>query len=226
MHAHHGMHLVLATSGELEVQLRGEEPRRTPGILTGPDISHAIDTKGLEVLVVFFDPESRAGTALDACTGDGVRLLTSRERDCLVDEPRPTCLQDDAACAWHERAAKALGAELQPRRAVHPKVKTALRIVRDAPLDADLSLARLAAEVGLSTSRFMHVFTESVGTPLRPYLAWVKVQRAAGAILGGMPLSDAATMAGFSDAAHMSRTFRRMLGIPPSALQGSGAAAS
>ncbi|MET0401857.1 MAG: helix-turn-helix domain-containing protein, partial [Cystobacter sp.] len=36
----------------------------------------------------------------------------------------------------------------------------------------------------------------------------------------GMPLGEAAQAAGFADAAHMSRTFRRMLGMPPSALRG------
>jgi transcriptional regulator GlxA family with amidase domain len=65
----------------------------------------------------------------------------------------------------------------------------------------------------------MHVFTTSVGTPLRPYLAWLRVQRAAMAIISGNSLTDAAHTAGFSDAAHMSRTFTRMLGIAPSLLR-------
>jgi len=54
---------------------------------------------------------------------------------------------------------------------------------------------------------------------LRPYLAWLRLQRAAGDIVRGEPLSSAAAAAGFSDAAHMSRTFRRMLGMPPTTLQ-------
>jgi AraC-like DNA-binding protein len=64
----------------------------------------------------------------------------------------------------------------------------------------------------------MHAFTESVGLPLRPYLRWLRVQRAAAAIAAGQPLAQAAASAGFSDAAHMSRTFRDMFGLPPSAL--------
>jgi AraC-like DNA-binding protein len=64
----------------------------------------------------------------------------------------------------------------------------------------------------------MHAFTESIGIPIRPYLAWLKVQRATFAIVSGEPLARAAPFAGFSDAAHMSRSFRRMLGMPPSVL--------
>jgi len=73
--------------------------------------------------------------------------------------------------------------------------------------------------VGLSPGRLMHAFTESIGIPLRPYLAWLRVQRAACAILEGASLTEAAHIAGFSDAPHMYRTFKRRLGITPSALR-------
>jgi AraC-like DNA-binding protein len=65
----------------------------------------------------------------------------------------------------------------------------------------------------------MHVFTDSMGIPLRPYLAWLRLQRAATAIVGGNSLGEAAHAAGFADAAHMSRTFKRMLGVAPSFLR-------
>ena len=65
----------------------------------------------------------------------------------------------------------------------------------------------------------MHVFTESVGIPLRPYLLWLKLQRAATSIVNGVRLTEAAFEAGFADSAHMSRTFKRMFGMTPSALQ-------
>src|SRR6266511_44653 len=39
------------------------------------------------------------------------------------------------------------------------------------------------------------------------------------AIVTGSPLGDAAHAAGFADAAHMSRTFKRMLGVAPSLLR-------
>ena len=77
----------------------------------------------------------------------------------------------------------------------------------------------LARSVGLSPSRLMHVFTESIGIPLRPYLSWLRVQRAAMAIVNGSPLGDAAHTAGFADASHMTRTFKRMLGAAPSVLR-------
>jgi transcriptional regulator GlxA family with amidase domain len=65
----------------------------------------------------------------------------------------------------------------------------------------------------------MHAFTESVGIPLRPYLAWLKLQRAAAGVAAGRQLAQVAVSAGFADAAHMTRAFRRMFGTAPSALR-------
>jgi transcriptional regulator GlxA family with amidase domain len=122
--------------------------------------------------------------------------------------------------AWMQRAARVLQARSVPRRHVHPRVRRLLRRLAAEDASAqEMSLDALAAAVGLSPGRLMHVFTASVGIPLRPYLAWLRLQRAAGAIVAGASVTDAAAAAGFADAAHMSRTFRRMFGVPPSNLR-------
>jgi AraC-like DNA-binding protein len=79
-------------------------------------------------------------------------------------------------------------------------------------------LNALANVAGLSRSRLMHVFTESVGVPLRPYILWLRLQHAACELMHGTTASSAAHQAGFADAAHLTRTFRRMLGTTPSDL--------
>ena len=61
----------------------------------------------------------------------------------------------------------------------------------------------------------MHVFTESVGIPLRRYLSWLRVQRAVRLIVAGASATEAAHIAGFADASHLTRTFRRTLGQTP-----------
>jgi AraC-like DNA-binding protein len=80
------------------------------------------------------------------------------------------------------------------------------------------SLERAAQIAGLSASRFMHVFTESVGVPLRPYILWLRLQMACGEMMNGASIAGAAQRAGFSDAAHLNRTLRRMLGMTPGEL--------
>ena len=57
---------------------------------------------------------------------------------------------------------------------------------------------------------------------LRPYVLWRRFLRVWELLMEGESLSTAAHSAGFADAAHLTRTSRRMFGFPPSALQIAG----
>jgi len=82
-----------------------------------------------------------------------------------------------------------------------------------------VTLDEVAAAVFLSPSRFRHLFVRETGMALRPYLLWVRFMRAWEAVAAGESLSAAAHHAGFADAAHLTRTSRRMFGLAPTALQ-------
>ncbi|MGF1681957.1 helix-turn-helix transcriptional regulator [Photobacterium minamisatsumaniensis] len=71
----------------------------------------------------------------------------------------------------------------------------------------------VAQKLSLSESRFLHLFSKELGIPWRPYLLWCRMICAVRAILNGEPATDAAHMAGFSDSAHLSRTFRKTFGM-------------
>ncbi len=214
-HAHHAMHLLLARSGDVQVRV-GNGTHRAPGVLTAPDVEHAVEAAGKVVVIAFWDPESAEGASLRATFQGSARLISEDERRAaLADLPDPPGRDD-----LDEFMARALGVLAEPaaRLRMDPRVGDLLKVLRgDAEIDT--SLEALAARVSLSPSRLMHVFSESVGTPLRPYLLWLKLQRAATSIVNGVALTEAAMGAGFADAAHMSRTFQRMFGMTPSALQ-------
>jgi len=220
-HSHHAMHLVLAVEGTLRIRLgTSGRWRRAAGVLTTPDVLHALDARGVESLLVFIDPESVAGAALLAVMHEPLRLVSGAERALLLADAEPLRIMQTGGVDYVQRVVSTLGGQVTPRRStVHPRVRRVLAQLRAEPEDP--SLEGLARRAGLSPGRFMHVFTESIGIPLRPYLGWLRLQRAAAAIVGGESLSAAAATAGFSDAAHMTRTFRRTFGMTPSALRSS-----
>lgn len=221
LHSHHALHFVLAIQGELRVRTAASGRWwGAPGVLTSPQAPHAIDAHGVEVLLVFLDPESEACAAVRPALDGAVRPLSEEERDALVRDVVPRTILRSGAEAWVLAAARTLRVPLPAsQRRIHPRVRKLLAVLRATGVDEATSLEVLAGLVRLSPSRLMHVFTASLGIPLRPYLAWLKVQRAAMAIVNGKSMGEAAYAAGFADAAHMSRTFRRMLGVPPSLLR-------
>jgi AraC-like DNA-binding protein len=96
-----------------------------------------------------------------------------------------------------------------------PRIREVLGRLKTEEPDT-VSVPELARGVGLSADRFMHLFKENMGLPVRKYLLWLKLQRAARAMKSGANLTRAAHEAGFSDSAHLSRTFKDMFGLSPS----------
>ena len=214
LHRHHCVQLVLALRETLRVRERARQTWKTcGGVLIRPDASHEVDARNTDVLIAFVDPESELGTALLDRIADEVTILSPRDvaewRSMLGD---PATLDSARVEPWLKTE---LLRDARPPR-LDPRVKRTLRMIRDQLAEPDnISLARLARSVGLSPSRLMHLFTASVGVPLRPYVLWLRIQRAAGELATGRSATEAAHAAGFSDAAHLTRTFRRMLGATP-----------
>jgi AraC-like DNA-binding protein len=73
--------------------------------------------------------------------------------------------------------------------------------------------SEVASQLALSESRFLHLFSEELGIAWRPYLLWRRMMCAIQAILNNTSATDAAHLAGFSDSAHLSRTFRNTFGM-------------
>ena len=83
-------------------------------------------------------------------------------------------------------------------------------------LHEEISLAVIASSVHLSESRFAHLFKEQTGIPFRKYILWCRMQAALHEVIKGQSFTMAAYGGGFSDVAHLSRTFTEMFGVSPS----------
>jgi len=217
MHAHHVMHVLVAREGALAIEVAGVGSVEAPGVWILPSVPHAIASAGRELAMLFIDPMSREGRTLRRGATGAATFLDERARQALLPRwPRHVGAARDEA--WAEAVLATLGApRAAPPSVVHPGVRRALRRMHEDATPPDL--AELARVAELSEGRLIHVFRDEVGIPPRRYLLWLKVQRATGELARGRPITEAAHAAGFADAAHLSRTFRRMFGLTPGELQ-------
>ena len=79
------------------------------------------------------------------------------------------------------------------------------------------ALAELAAEAGLSRYQLLRSFRAEVGMPPYAWLAQHRVARARVLLEQGHRPAEAATLTGFADQAHLTRWFRRVVGVTPGA---------
>jgi len=216
-HAHHCIQVYLALSGTVRARSGpGTRWRRCAAVLVAPDVRHEIDASEGAVLIGFFDPESGFAASLWTEMPAGITFVSEAVaagwRDILGG---PAEIDKTRVDRW------VLSELLRERRArpLHPAVQRALDYLRNGGLqERRMSAKHLARIAQLSHSRFLHVFTESLGVPLRSYVRWLRVQRAMGALAAGSGITEAAHAAGFADAAHLTRTLRRTLGQTPGEL--------
>ncbi|MFD6397626.1 helix-turn-helix domain-containing protein [Nocardia sp. NPDC060249] len=100
---------------------------------------------------------------------------------------------------------------------VDPRIVAATAIVRAHPTRS------ITAEVHLSKSRLLHLFTEHAGTTFRRYRVWARMLAVGRAVAKGADLTTAAVDAGFASHSHFSDAFHAMCGLSASELLRAGA---
>jgi AraC-like DNA-binding protein len=79
----------------------------------------------------------------------------------------------------------------------------------------NLSVDQLAAVANLSPFHFIRVFQKEVGIPPHAYLNQTRIRRARDLLAQGMDIASVAQETGFVDQSHLTRHFKRILGITP-----------
>ena len=79
----------------------------------------------------------------------------------------------------------------------------------------NVTLAALARFAGLSAFHLCRVFGETVGMAPHAYQTQVRVRHAKSLLRAGLPIALVAAEAGFYDQAHLTRHFKRIVGLTP-----------
>jgi AraC-like DNA-binding protein len=219
-HEHHAIQIVLAADGTVGIHGKSGHWRMASGVIVRPDVVHSYDGNGAAGVMIFVDPES----------AEGVWLKTSLREDITIVPPAriATCaaelrtflespLESVELGVLLRQCVHALCAGAPPTRRLDERVTRVLAAIRTSD-ELRISLDEAAAMAFLSPSRFAHLFKQQVGLPFRRYMLWRKLTRAMLVIGRQHTISTAAHEADFADAAHLTRTFYQMFGLPPSVM--------
>lgn len=102
-----------------------------------------------------------------------------------------------------------------PTVGAEPRVVVLARAYLHDHLAEQVTLARLADQVGLSPFHLVRVFQRALGVPPHTYLESLRIQRAQQLIAAGEPLAHVAYAVGYSSQSHFTTRFRRIIGVPP-----------
>ena len=100
----------------------------------------------------------------------------------------------------------------------HRAVRRARAFLHAHACDA-VRLEALARAVGLSKFHLMHAFRAQLGVSLHQYQLALRIEHAKVLLAGGARVGDVAVAVGFADQSHLTRLFKRRVGLTPGAYQ-------
>lgn len=209
-HEHHTPYVSFVLAGGY-TEWHGEVERRCrPGVVLwhAPHEIHrnAVDPGGAHVVNLELAEPAALGAAATPtahATTLGLalfRALAAPDRDL-----------DETACElW-------AAAEPDDRRLDRPIwLRRAVELIGDE-LDQPLRLADLAARLGVHPVHVARTFRRVLNTTVGAHVAEARVLRACELLRWSRPsIADIAAASGFADHAHLTRTFRRLVGMTPS----------
>jgi AraC-like DNA-binding protein len=108
-----------------------------------------------------------------------------------------------------------IGTTQNTKKLIDPRINGIMEIINKNP-DINYSQEYLASSVGLSSSRFRHLFRHQADISFRQYRLWRRVVTAMSILHDHDNLTYAALEAGFTDSSHFNRCFRNTFGVNPS----------
>lgn len=204
-HRHHAMQIVWASQqAPAELRWKGGQLRGQAILVDGGE-SHALDLRG--GLVCLIERQSPIARQLRT------RWLAGAPVAAAPPSPRaPAFVHAPALLAE-------LTVDAPATSPLDTRIETVLAWMQRLENEqrwSSVSLAEARMQTHLSASRFLHLFSQQLGTPWRSYLVWRRALVAIALALEGESLTQAAMAAGYADSAHLARQFASLFGVAPS----------
>ena len=182
-----------------------------------PGVAYELDVAGNPLAVFYLEPRTAGIEALRPLVWsgewvDGALLGAAGEAEPLRRLYEDPLALDHAGLVLQDLMAFS---NRRAGRRLDPRINKAVAVI-SSKQDELGGVGDVAGRVGLSSSHFQHLFSQSVGVPFRRYRAWHRLRSAIHNIIAGESFTAAAHGAGYFDQAHFCRHFRQSFGAAPS----------
>ncbi|MDV6235468.1 AraC family transcriptional regulator [Leptospira ellisii] len=214
LHEHYSASLILSGNEPFGFRTASTDWVRSKAVFVRPNVEQQLNAPNGDVFVFLFDPDDlRIRRTLFEFPGE-YRELEQDSYGRIAEFLLPPVSENDALQIWKKTLNEFKKNEILARP-MDPRIESVVkRLAVSVP--ENISWEEWTASTGLSESRLMHLFKEEVGIPMRKYIQWLRIKACVSYLAQGHSLTAASHEAGFSDQAHMSRTFREMFGLKPS----------
>jgi AraC-like DNA-binding protein len=210
-------HVYVAIQGGLWLSTADGQATYGEIAVTMPNLRHTISSEHRAAICVAIEPESLCEGVLETWR----QRLTGAEAASFARRIRATyehLLNRMASCDVDGAALDQMCfGEVLPRRVLDPRVARAIARIETFSGEPVTATA-CAAEVGLSTSRFLHLFKQETAISFRAFRAWKRARHLLHFANQDVNLAHLAQDIGYPDSTHFSHSIRRFYGLKPRAI--------
>jgi len=209
-------HVYVALTGNLRLTPEGGEMCEGELLVVQPNRQHTIESDYRTVVVVTAEPESVPPGTLD-------RLANWLAKDAAAAAHRIRAAYEELLqrplCGevTSESFDRLCFGQVLPQRTLDSRVVKAIALINrfsGEPATAE----SCAAAVGLSTSRFLHLFKDETDISFRSFRAWKRARHLLNFANQDLNLAHLAQDIGYPDSTHFSHSIRRFYGLKPRAI--------
>ncbi|HLR15672.1 MAG TPA: AraC family transcriptional regulator [Bacillota bacterium] len=179
------------------------------------DVTHQFVGEDQQQLILLIDPNSSPGLMIKNMFSHNQNIIINNDYIAQVCKERLGNKQltfEEMYQFAHHLLHIFIGESTSSIKTHHDtRVLQAQKIIGHKP--ATISMQQLIQKIFISESRLSHLFSEQVGISIKKYTLWQKLLKSLRAIRNGNTFTSAAHKGGFSDSAHLARTFKHMFGV-------------
>lgn len=212
--------IYVATDDHLEIKVGDADWEKRRIVALPPFTPHRLRTPSGLIANICLEPETIDQDAIAALVdhiADGPedtrlirRILTARREISMI--------RDAGGFSTTEFDRYFLRQPLKPR-AIDGRIRRVIDMLVDELQDNAISASACADAVGLSTSRFLHLFKDNTDIPFRSQRMWKRARRFMDHANRSDSLTDVALDLGYPDSSHFSHSIRASFGLQPRSIR-------
>ena len=210
-----GTSIYIAQRAPIRVSIDGEDWLESDLLVVPPYVPHRIASEARFITGLIVEPETVDHSLLPGFVRDGRGVVHAPE---FVDNVRQT-LERLRACRNpllldDETFDREFFGKALPRSTLDRRIAQVIADIRNNPAGLT-SAADYAARANVSFSRFVHLFKDEVGAPLRSFRSWKRARSILTYVTQNANLADIAQQTGYPDSSHFSHSIKQVFGLTP-----------
>jgi AraC-like DNA-binding protein len=221
VHHHPAVQVTIGRQGALQLTRSGDDHEICRVVVIASGARHAVRSdSGSAALTLYFGLQTRQGIALNAvsrtCGQDGGVWVVGDGEE-LAEATAAALVTDGASAATDllvGELCKISDPGLREPRSVHPQLRQAIEFV-SSTVPEHVDVASVATAVALSPDYLGRLCKQHTGVSFSATIRWMRLLTSLRYIVDGVPVTDAAHLAGFADGSHANRVCWEMAGAAP-----------